>query len=62
MGIALPPRLARDPSAQPPFRKFLLAFALNAGCVEAATISGKIIGNVLTGNPPLRDVWGYGDF
>ncbi len=34
---------------------------LNAGCVEAATMSGKIIGNVLTGNPPLKDVWGYGD-
>jgi uncharacterized protein with NAD-binding domain and iron-sulfur cluster len=35
---------------------------LNAGCVEAATMSGKIIGNVLAGNPPLKDVWGYGDF
>jgi uncharacterized protein with NAD-binding domain and iron-sulfur cluster len=35
---------------------------LNAGCVEAATISGKIIGNVLSRNPPLKDVWGYGDF
>jgi uncharacterized protein with NAD-binding domain and iron-sulfur cluster len=35
---------------------------LNAGCVEAATISGKIVGNVLSGNPPLKDVWGYGDF
>ena len=34
---------------------------LNAGCVEAATISGKIVGNVLAGNPPLKDVWGYGD-
>ena len=34
---------------------------LNAGCVEAATISGKIVGNVLSGNPPLKDVWGYGD-
>ncbi|MGB7838919.1 MAG: hypothetical protein WBL40_12485, partial [Terrimicrobiaceae bacterium] len=34
---------------------------LNAGCVEAATMSGKIIGNVLAGNPPLKDVWGYGD-
>ena len=34
---------------------------LNAGCVEATTMSGKIIGNVLTGNPPLKDVWGYGD-
>ena len=28
LGIALPPRLARDPSAQPPFRKFISAFAL----------------------------------
>ena len=28
LGIGLPPRLARDPSALPPFRKFLLAFAL----------------------------------
>jgi uncharacterized protein with NAD-binding domain and iron-sulfur cluster len=35
---------------------------LNAGCVEAATISGKIVGNVLSGNSPLKDVWGYGDF
>jgi hypothetical protein len=35
---------------------------LNAGCVEAATMSGKIIGNVLAGNPPLQDVWGYRDF
>jgi uncharacterized protein with NAD-binding domain and iron-sulfur cluster len=34
---------------------------LNAGCVEAATMSGKIIGNVLAGSPPLKDVWGYGD-
>ena len=34
---------------------------LNAGCVEAAAMSGKIIGNVLAGNPPLKDVWGYGD-
>jgi uncharacterized protein with NAD-binding domain and iron-sulfur cluster len=34
---------------------------LNAGCVEAATMSGKIIGNVLAGNPPLKDVWGYKD-
>jgi uncharacterized protein with NAD-binding domain and iron-sulfur cluster len=34
---------------------------LNAGCVEAATISGKIVGNVLSGNLPLKDVWGYGD-
>ncbi len=34
---------------------------LNAGCVEAATMSGKIVGNVLAGNPPLKDVWGYGD-
>jgi uncharacterized protein with NAD-binding domain and iron-sulfur cluster len=34
---------------------------LNAGCVEAATMSGKIIGNVLAGNPPLKDVWGYRD-
>ena len=31
---------------------------LNAGCVEAATMSGKMIGSVLTGNPPLKDVWG----
>jgi uncharacterized protein with NAD-binding domain and iron-sulfur cluster len=35
---------------------------LNAGCVEAATMSGKIAGNALAGNPPLKDVWGYGDF
>jgi len=35
---------------------------LNAGCVEAATISGKIVGNVLCGNPPEKDVWGYKDF
>ena len=35
---------------------------LNAGCVEAATMSGKIVANVLAGNPPLKDVWGYGDF
>src|SRR4249919_2286004 len=28
MGIGLPPRLARDPSALPPFRKFISAFAL----------------------------------
>ena len=35
---------------------------LNAGCVEAATMSGKIVGNVLAGNPPLKDVWGYEDF
>jgi hypothetical protein len=28
MGIALPPRLARDPSALPPFRKFISGFAL----------------------------------
>ena len=28
MGIDLPPRLARDPSALPPFRKFISAFAL----------------------------------
>jgi uncharacterized protein with NAD-binding domain and iron-sulfur cluster len=34
---------------------------LNAGCVEAATISGKVVGNVLAGNPPLKDVWGYKD-
>jgi uncharacterized protein with NAD-binding domain and iron-sulfur cluster len=34
---------------------------LNAGCVEAATMSGKIVGNVLAGNPPLKDVWGYKD-
>ena len=34
---------------------------LNVGCVEAATISGKIAGNVLAGNAPLKDVWGYGD-
>ena len=34
---------------------------LNVGCVEAATMSGKIIGNVLAGNPPLKDVWGYRD-
>ena len=34
---------------------------LNAGCVEAATMSGKIVGNVLAGNPPLKDVWGYED-
>jgi uncharacterized protein with NAD-binding domain and iron-sulfur cluster len=34
---------------------------LNAGCVEAATISGKIVGNVLSGNPPFKDVWGYGE-
>jgi sigma-B regulation protein RsbU (phosphoserine phosphatase) len=30
MGIGLPPRLARDPSALPPFRKFISAFALDA--------------------------------
>jgi sulfate/thiosulfate transport system permease protein len=30
MGIGLPPRLARDLSALPPFRKFILAFALMA--------------------------------
>ena len=30
MGIGLPPRLARDPSALPPFRKFLSAFALGS--------------------------------
>ena len=35
---------------------------LNAGCVEAAAMSGKIVANVLAGNPPLKDVWGYGDF
>ena len=29
LGIDLPPRLARDPSALPPFRKFISAFALN---------------------------------
>ena len=34
---------------------------LNAGCVEAATMSGKVVGNVLAGNPPLKDVWGYRD-
>jgi hypothetical protein len=28
MGIDLPPRLASDPSALPPFRKFISAFAL----------------------------------
>ena len=28
MGIGLPPRLVRDPSALPPFRKFLSGFAL----------------------------------
>ena len=28
MGIGLPPRLAREPSALPPFRKFISAFAL----------------------------------
>jgi hypothetical protein len=28
MGIGLPPRLARDPSAMPPFRKFISGFAL----------------------------------
>jgi hypothetical protein len=30
MGIALPPRLAGDPSALPPFRKFISAVALRA--------------------------------
>ena len=30
LGIDLPPRLARDPSALPPFRKFISAFALDA--------------------------------
>jgi hypothetical protein len=30
MGIDLPPRLARDPSALPPFRKFISAFALES--------------------------------
>ena len=29
MGIDLPPRLARDPSPLPPFRKFISAFALS---------------------------------
>ena len=29
MGIDLPPRLARDPSELPPFRKFISAFALD---------------------------------
>ena len=29
LGIGLPPRLARDPSALPPFRKFISAFALD---------------------------------
>ena len=28
MGIGLPPRLAKDPSALPPFRKFISGFAL----------------------------------
>ena len=30
LGIGLPPRLARDPSALPPFRKFLSGFALES--------------------------------
>src|SRR4249919_2655673 len=29
MGIGLPPRLAKDPSALPPFRKFISGFALD---------------------------------
>ena len=42
MGIDLPPRLTRDPSALPPFRKFISAFALTAS-------ASMILGNVLIG-------------
>jgi uncharacterized protein with NAD-binding domain and iron-sulfur cluster len=34
---------------------------LNAGCVEAATISGMVVSNALTGYPALDDVDGYKD-
>ncbi len=34
---------------------------LNAGCVEAATMSGIIAANVLMGNDPLANIEGYGD-
>jgi hypothetical protein len=34
---------------------------LNAGCVEACTMSGRIVSNALTGQPELKDIDGLGD-
>jgi uncharacterized protein with NAD-binding domain and iron-sulfur cluster len=33
---------------------------LNAGCVEAAVISGMLAANAISGRPRLRDIVGYG--
>jgi uncharacterized protein with NAD-binding domain and iron-sulfur cluster len=34
---------------------------LNAGCVEACTMSGRIVSNAMTGFPLLKDIDGLGD-
>ena len=47
MGIGLPPRLARDPSALPPFRKFISGFALNPGCAAQRLQGVALIRRVL---------------
>jgi len=39
LGIGLPPRLARDPSALAQFRKFISAFALVGNCSADATLT-----------------------
>ena len=34
---------------------------INAGCIEACVMSGKIVSNAMTGHPEIKDIDGLGD-
>ena len=34
---------------------------INAGCIEACVMSGRIVSNAMTGKPELKDIDGLGD-
>src|SRR4029077_6753139 len=64
LGIDLPPRLARDPSALPPFRKFISAFALDSMTKTFVTGAAGFIGSSLVDRllAESRSVVGWDNF